>query len=342
MQDWKARGIASTRLLVSLGVCHGVSADDCLRGSRIPVDSLEDPFLDVEASQELAVVRNLQHHLSHVLGIGLEAGQHYRLTSFGILGYGFLSSGSLRSAIDFAIRNLDLTFAFNHYQTEKVAEGLRIVFDDRDIPEDCRQILVERDAAATVAGMRQLLLKPVPLHRISFRFKRPSYAALFEELFLGPVSFGEPTHEIVISNMWLDQPLPQADERTARLCEEQCDALLDQRRKQRSMSERVRQHLLGPEGFATQMEGLAAELGMAPRTLHRHLAAEGVSFRLLLDEVRESLAEEMLIRGLAVNEVAERLGYSDASSFNHAFTRWKGICPRRFRNESDGSWGGSP
>ena len=333
MRTWNVRGIASVHLLMSLAAEHGLSASDCLRGSAIPVESLEDPFFEVEASQELTVVRNLLHHLAHVPGIGLEAGRRYRLTGYGILGYALLSSRTLRSAIDFAVRYLDLTFAFNRYQTEKVADGLRIVLDDRDVPKDCRQFLVERDAAATVALSRQLLLKPLPLHRAIFRFERPSYAARFEEFFLGPVFFGGPVHEMVISNEWVDQPLPQADEPTVRLCEEQCRELLDRRRAQTRVSERVRQHLLRPRG-AAQMEGLAAELGMAPRTLHRHLAAEGASFRQLLDEVRQALAEEMLAHRMTVDEVAERLGYSEASSFAHAFKRWKGISPRTYRRQT--------
>ncbi len=330
MSDWKVRGIGSVNLLVSLGVEHGVSASDCLRGSSISVKSLEDPFCEVEASQELTVARNLQKQLSHLPDIGLQAGQRYRLTDYGILGYALLSSRSLRSAIEFGIRNLDLTFAFNSYRTENVAEGLRVVLDDSRVPEDYRQMLVERDAAATVALSRQMLLKPLPLRRASFRFERPSYATRFEEFFLGPVSFGAPVHEIVISNEWADQLLPQADERTARMCEEQCGQLLDRRRVRTRMSERVRQYLLRP-GATVRMRGLAAELGMAPRTLHRHLAAEGVSFRQLLDEVRQTLAEEMLAHGMTVDEIAERLGYSEASSFTHAFKRWKGISPRTYR-----------
>ena len=70
---------------------------------------------------------------------------------------------------------------------------------------------------------------------------------------------------------------------------------------------------------------------MAPRSLHRHLAAEGTSFRQLLDEVREVLSEEMLAHRMTIDEVAERLGYAEASSFVHAFKRWKGMSPRIYR-----------
>lgn len=332
-RPWNARGIASVHGLVSLAAEHGLSPAECLRGSGIAVGNLEDPVCEIEASQELAVVRNLAPLLADVPGLGLDAGQRYRLTGYGILGYALLCSRTLRSAIEFAMRNLDLTFAFSLFRAEKVAEGLRIVLDDRDLPEDCRQFLVERDAAASLTVSRQLLLKPLPLVSTSFRFERPAYAARFEELFLGAVRFGAPENSMVIGNEWADLPLPQADERTARLCEEQCRELLDRRRVRARISERVRQHLLRPQR-TPQMEGLAAELGMAPRTLHRHLAAEGTSFRQLVDEVRQALAEEMLAHRMTVDEVAERLGYSEASSFVHAFKRWNGISPRAYRQRA--------
>jgi AraC-like DNA-binding protein len=71
---------------------------------------------------------------------------------------------------------------------------------------------------------------------------------------------------------------------------------------------------------------------MTARTLHRKLADEQTSFRSLLDEVRGSLAEELLASpGLSVKEIAERLGYAEPSSFIHAFKRWKGVPPRAFR-----------
>jgi AraC-like DNA-binding protein len=48
---------------------------------------------------------------------------------------------------------------------------------------------------------------------------------------------------------------------------------------------------------------------MSTRTLRRKLGEAGTSFRSLLDEVREALAEELLTTGaLTVDDVATRLG----------------------------------
>lgn len=70
---------------------------------------------------------------------------------------------------------------------------------------------------------------------------------------------------------------------------------------------------------------------MTERTLRRRLADEGTSFRDLLAEVRQTMAEELLSStGLSVSEVAARLGYSSPSAFIHAFQKWHGCSPRQF------------
>src|SRR5581483_1848318 len=286
------RGIGSVQLLVTLAGEHGMRPAACLRGSGIRPERLDGPHAEIEADQELAVVRNLVRELRDVPAIGLEAGRRYRLTAYGIWGYALLSSRTLRSASEFGISFLDLTFAFARFRVDKASRDLRIVLEDGDIPDDCRRFLVERDAAAAVAIQRDLFQQAVPLRRVAFRHAAPPYADRYAEFFPGPVFFGDRENAIAIDARFADRPLPQADERTARVCEEQCRALLDRRRARGSAArgappavcERVRQRLLRPQA-GVRMEDVAAEIGMAPRTLHRQLAAEGTSFRRLLDEV---------------------------------------------------------
>jgi AraC-like DNA-binding protein len=68
--------------------------------------------------------------------------------------------------------------------------------------------------------------------------------------------------------------------------------------------------------------------------LRRHLDREGTSYRSLFDEVRDTLAVEMLgAAGLTVAEVATRLGYAEPASFTHAFTRWRGTPPSHYRRK---------
>ena len=73
---------------------------------------------------------------------------------------------------------------------------------------------------------------------------------------------------------------------------------------------------------------------MSTRTLARKLNAEGVTFADILDQLRSALAQRYLSeRELPISEISWLLGYSEVSSFTHAFKRWTGKTPRQFRSE---------
>ena len=71
---------------------------------------------------------------------------------------------------------------------------------------------------------------------------------------------------------------------------------------------------------------------MNTRTLRRRLDAEQTSYRKILAEVRMHLAINYLRKTDMTNEeVAARLGYSDAADFRHAFMRWTDRRPSEVR-----------
>lgn len=77
---------------------------------------------------------------------------------------------------------------------------------------------------------------------------------------------------------------------------------------------------------------VARELGLEPRTLARRLARAGTSFEAIKDEVRFTVARELLaLTRLPIGRVAEALSYSANSSFDHAFQRWAGVAPSQWR-----------
>jgi AraC-like DNA-binding protein len=81
------------------------------------------------------------------------------------------------------------------------------------------------------------------------------------------------------------------------------------------------------------MKSVAAALGTSTRTLRNQLSRESTSYRKLVDELREALAEQLLATHTSIDEIARRLGYADASSFISAFKRWKGVAPGGYRTE---------
>ena len=80
------------------------------------------------------------------------------------------------------------------------------------------------------------------------------------------------------------------------------------------------------------LETLARQLAKAPRSLQRHLAAEGVSYQQILDDSRREGAERLLAdASLSVGEIGYLLGLSEPSAFHRAFKRWHDLTPQEYR-----------
>lgn len=80
------------------------------------------------------------------------------------------------------------------------------------------------------------------------------------------------------------------------------------------------------------LEDMAAELKLPPRTLQRRLEEAGLKFRLMVEEVRKSQAEQCLRNTpMPLAQLATSLGFADHASFNRAFKRWTGQSPGAFR-----------
>lgn len=331
VRDWDfPRGIASVALLVRFGSDRGVSRDTLLSGTGLPPARLDDPAAQVDAHQELTVARNLVHALGDPPGLGLDAGVRYRVTTFGVFGFACISSPTLRDAITFALRYLDLSFIFCLPVVESRPDEMRFELRDDRLPHDVRRFLLERDVSAIHTVMHDLLPGGLTVRRLEFRFPEPPDPARYHEVFGFRPRFGAPAHLVAVDPASLRQPLPQASEHTVALCEAQCRDLVSRRRARSGIAHQVRDKLIRVDG-AVAMADVARELNMSTRTLRRRLEDAGTSFRGLLDEVRQALAEEMLATGaLSVEDVALRLGYAEASSFIYAFRRWTGTTPARY------------
>jgi AraC-like DNA-binding protein len=323
---------ASVRLLIELGGEHGLPPGPCLTGTGLRLSDLGRPDAEVEAEQELAVIRNLVDALPDVPGLGLQAGARYHLTTHGIWGFALISSPDLRSAIDFGLRYLDLTFAFCRISLEQHGQEAVMILDDSAIPEDLRRFLVEREGASILTLQRELFSAAIPLLRVEVTYPEPTYAELYEPVFGVRPRFGAGGNLATFDAALLDLPLPQANELTARACEDQCRALLEQRTARAGIARRVREQLIRANGRIPGLADVARALGTSERSLRRQLAREGTAFRSLVTELRMTLAEEFLSsRAMTIEEIASRLGYSEAASFTRAFVRQYGMPPGEYR-----------
>jgi AraC-like DNA-binding protein len=145
------------------------------------------------------------------------------------------------------------------------------------------------------------------------------------------VSFDQDINAIDFARALCEERLPAGNAELARQNDEVALRYLS-RLQAASLSLRVQQALLKalPDG-APGKQQVARSLGMSARNLQRHLAAEGTSFKELLNDARISLARSYVAEGrLSVTEIAFLLGFADTSTFSRAFRRWTGKSPREY------------
>jgi AraC-like DNA-binding protein len=167
---------------------------------------------------------------------------------------------------------------------------------------------------------------------LSFRFPAPRYVDRYEGFFGVKPSFSASANVVGFDRLRLERPLPQANEHVLQLAEDHCRKLLERGRLRTGIASRVRERLEARITEMPGMEEIASDLHMTPRTLRRRLQDEGTSFVELRDEVRLTLAEALLAGPRrSMDQIAERLGYADATSFVNAFKRCRGRTPHDFR-----------
>ena len=329
------RSIVSVQLMVRLAGEHGLAPTAALAGSGITLDDLMNPQAEILPQQELQVIDNLVHRLPQVTDLGLQAGRRYHLSLYGVWGFALATSPTPRAMAQVATRYLDLSFAFVRFALGQQAQRPMVDIQTDHLPIAVRRFALERDFAALVNVMEEILPGVPVFDAIHFRGAPPVHAGTFAALCGLAPRFHQAQDRVYLRAEIFDLPLPQGNALVSRACEDYCRRQLARKRGHLRLSEQIRDRLMREPQAMPDIETVARELHMAPRSLRRRLDAEGTRFRSLCDEVRRSLAEDLLRSAdLKLDEVAQQLGYAEAASFIHAFRRWTGMTPSQFRAEA--------
>lgn len=330
---------ATGRHILETARRHGLDATNCLSGTGLTAAGLADPGTEVYASQELTMIRNLIGRLGDQPGLGMETGMQYNLADSGIFGYALMASPTLGDAIDVACRYAALTDSYLCLVGPEVtATEAVVVFDDTRIPPDVRRFVLERDFGILLRLLPLLLSAnhaPTTVRMELADLPLPVDTVELDNLTV--VVRESSRSALVVPAELVGRPMPAADAQTAAICIRQCEELLNRRRTRRGFSAGVQLRMIQDSTAIPSMATVARELCITERTLHRRLAAEGTSYRALLDEVRATLAGELLKSGLTVEETARRLGYSETAAFTRAHVRWNGHPPSALRAARTGN-----
>ena len=294
-------------------------------------ESMRDPNAIMTLKQELVVTKAVIDKLGDP-ALGLSIGPRYHLSTFGMLGMAMMSSENLHHALHTLSGFHGL--CWTRLRWCQLLDNDTAILEGREVEplEPCLNYMLERDFTALVVMCSEMLGRKLTLQEVCFSHSAPNHALEYEAIFECPVRFGAERNALVFSSDWLEAALPQANQAVFEVYNAQCHDLLGRLEGEHSFVKMVESMVLDGTGNYLTFEQLAARLNISPRTLRRRLEQEGTTFQELLAKVRSTLAKELLLTGkLSVEQVSERLGYSDAGSFYHAFKRWTGKPPSAFR-----------
>ncbi len=315
-------------------VAAGIAAEQTLAGSDITPADLNDPYFFISRRQVTIVFDNFLRLTPGQIS-PLELGASFHLTDYGFYGYALLSSATVRDAVNFGLAYRELATPIVDLElVEASGEAIWII---RALPGFALHEAIERFVQEYQSGILLSLHKSISgnafrLRSARFGFSVPAGAAHYHSVLNCPIEFDAPHTELRFDQAWLEQRPLGAHAITFQLVQDTCQEMLDRIGGGRGVVGRIYQHLLGRSGQFANLEEMATQLGLHPRTLKRKIKSEGSAYQKIVDEVRFKLASTYLTRTEMTHEsISERLGFSDASSFRRAFKRWAGISPNEFK-----------
>jgi AraC-like DNA-binding protein len=294
---------------------------------------LTDPDLRVpEASAEAAW--RLAATMTGDAVIGLHLAESLPRGALDLVEYAFRSSPSLAAGLERLARYGRVLSDRVAARTETQGEGLLLLIRDTG-NTTLHPGRAEFALAAALKLARESTGADITPLQVCFAHAAPEDALEHRRFFRNPVRFGAGSNSMILSAADAARPMQAADEALSSIVRRRLDKALGERALHRSgpLSGRVRHMLVAYLGqTAMTVETMARLLAISRRTLSRHLADEGTSFRDILDDVRREFACALLQdHSLSVSDVAFFLQYSEPAAFNRSFRRWTGQTPRAFR-----------
>ena len=310
---------------------HGIAAAALLQGTGLNPLQLEDPQARITQQQKIAIFRNALRR-APVADIGLRAGVRQRLSDFGVYGYALTSSKTFGDAVTIGIKHIKLAGPVLEKRFRQM--GDTAIFEGHDVLAlgPVLPLATEFWFSSILKLINLVREAPFPSRKLLLPYGRPAHAADYERLFGCPVRFGADVMEWHFDSSALGEPCPNANPITADLCTRFCERMLESLPDETDLSRTIRTACLNSRGDFPNAVDMATRLGLSERTLHRRLAHEGKHYQEIIDDVRRSLAEEFLRNtSLSIEEVAARVGFSEAANFRRAFRKWTGHAPGSYR-----------
>lgn len=320
---------------IAMSARHGISLDEVYADLGHCAQDSDAPFVDVSVEDLDAFLNELGARAQNP-DFFLDLGERISFESLGVVGQAIATAPTARESI----------VQFN--ECRNIVHPLAR-FKIQDLPLGRTFIEYDADVAYAFSGdakYQETLMKAVAkmmhtlhganagVYSVSFTYPQPEYVAVYEKVFEGiEVLFNQPSCGLTVSTAMLDYTTKGSSPQFNQTFIERARMLLSKLPSQQSLSRQVVsiiEQKIGYEVF--NIDDVAKQLSLTPRTLQRRLKEEGTTYAQLRDSVRFHYAEESLrASNVDMASIAASLGFSEPANFYAAFKRWQGVSPGEYR-----------
>ena len=335
MKSLGTTSVAALRQYVRAAESVGVDTTALFSAAGLTPGLLDSDEGRIEGEQFQTFIQQLVDQTRNPI-LGLETGDFVQPGSYSVLGYITMSCATLGEAVARIAPFEKLVGDMGTTHLAMAGENIKLIWHCNYEHPQVRPHLVDNVFSSWVNYARWLADDQTASPSL-VRLKRPSpgrkLEQAYQERWRCPVHFGDAEDSLAFRKELLNTRLRQPDPLLRKTLEAHALTQLASLDTDSDLTTRVKhsiqQQLM--QGI-TRQDMVADELGMNSRTLQRRLSQEGVSYQRLLDDVRQTMAEDYLLNSeLAIPEIALRLGFSETTSFHRKFKAMKGKTPGEFR-----------
>jgi AraC-like DNA-binding protein len=325
-----------TTMLATAGrIVHRLLERNGLDADTLFLECGLDPlkFNDSQARYPLDRTRELWHRVNEQIQDpcwGLAAGDLWRPTDFHALGYAYLASGTLESALKRMERYFRIVIQGWSLRSSVTGDGFSMT---HVVPPDAANFPASQDARLSICFRMCREIYGQEFRFRDVRLAHPWQPCGYEEFFGCPVRYDADFTGFTVPLDVVRRPSPAKNRDLAQVNDRILQDL-EHRLLDGTMLGRVRNAILGclPDGKPSA-QGIARRLAVAPRTLQRKLQEEGTTFQAVLDNVRKELAQRYIRSGeYDLQTVTYLTGFANPSAFSRAYKAWTGHPPSEDRD----------
>lgn len=318
-------------LLVDLAFERGISGAELLANSGLPEHILFEPNTLIGHESFLLVLNKFQA-LTDDLNIALEYGKRMTLSKHGALGFAAQYSATIDDAtlkvmryVETRAQMFDLVRQHNSHQ-----RCLRI---NPRFKDESAEVFLSLAILSSVETICRTLTGHHGQNAHSVIHTTTAVDLSAQSILPNCQII---SHSDCNSLTWpldaLAHPLPFFNPELENLAEKQLEQALSNISDHSELSYKIALTLRKRLHEMPTAEQVANELCLSSATLNRRLKAANTSFQQIKDTVRQQEAIRLLGNSrLSTEQIAEHLGFTDASNFAKAFKQWQGVTPSQYR-----------